>query len=198
MKLFILFSVLFCGTLSYTQTNCNDLKKEILSVREELVTSKNENSSLKAQKVALEKERDYLKKVLEVNKPIKEVEVDGVNIKITNVDGVLKENAIYVTFLLEAKISDRTFYVTDADIVDLEGNTIKSDYDKLYDIQKELTLDVPTKMKMAFTYKSGFENDAPSSIKLVRIRADNSDKSYSLEGQFRSKIDFRDLDVNWR
>lgn len=197
MKLFILFSVLFCGTLSYTQTNCNDLKKEILSVREELVTSKNENSSLKAQKVALEKERDYLKKVLEVNKPIKEVEVDGVNIKITNVDGVLKENAIYVTFLLEAKISDRTFYVTDADIVDLEGNTIKSDYDKLYDIQKELTLDVPTKMKMAFTYKSGFENGAPS-IKLVRIRADNSDKSYSLEGQFRSKIDFRDLDVNWR
>lgn len=198
MKLFILFSVLFCGTLSYTQTNCNDLKKEILSVREELVTSKNENSSLKAQKVALEKERDYLKKVLEVNKPIKEVEVDGVNIKITNVDGVLKENAIYVTFLLEAKISDRTFYVTDADIVDLEGNTIKSDYDKLYDIQKELTLDVPTKMKIAFTYKSGFENDAPSSIKLVRIRADNSDKSYSLEGQFRSKIDFRNLDVNWR
>jgi transposase len=198
MKLFILFSVLFCGTLSYTQTNCNDLKKEILSVREELVTSKNENSSLKAQKVALEKECDYLKKVLEVNKPIKEVEVDGVNIKITNVDGILKENTIYVTFLLEAKISDRTFYVTDADIVDLEGNTIKSDYDKLYDIQKELTLDVPTKMKMAFTYKSGFENGAPSSIKLVRIRADNSDKSYSLEGQFRSKIDFRDLDVNWR
>ena len=198
MKLFILFSVLFCGTLSYTQTNCNDLKKEILSVREELVTSKNENSSLKAQKVALEKERDYLRKVLEVNKPIKEVEVDGVNIKITNIDGVLKENAIYVTFLLEAKISDRTFYVTDADIVDLEGNTIKSDYDKLYDIQKELTLDVPTKMKIAFTYKSGFENGAPSSIKLVRIRADNSDKSYSLEGQFRSKIDFRDLDVNWR
>ena len=198
MKLFILFSVLFCGTLSYTQTNCNNLKKEILSVREELVTSKNENSSLKAQKVALEKERDYLRKVLEVNKPIKEVEADGVNIKITNVDGILKESAIYVTFLLEAKISDRTFYVTDADIVDLEGNTIKSDYDKLYDIQKELTLDVPTKMKMAFTYKSGFENGAPSSIKLVRIRADNSDKSYSLEGQFRSKIDFRDLDVNWR
>ena len=198
MKLFILFSVLFCGTLSYTQTNCNNLKKEILSVREELVTSKNENSSLKAQKVALEKERDYLRKVLEVNKPIKEVEVDGVNIKITNVDGILKESAIYVTFLLEAKISDRTFYVTDADIVDLEGNTIKSDYDKLYDIQKETTLDVQTKMKMAFTYKSGFENGAPSSIKLVRIRADNSDKSYSLEGQFRSKIDFRDLDVNWR
>jgi len=124
MKKVILSLALSCIALSYGQMNCNDLKKEILSVREELANVKAENSSLKAQKVALEEQRDYLKKVLEVNKPIKEVEADGVNAKITKIEGVLEEKTIYVTFLFEAKVNDRSFYVHESNIVDLEGNTI--------------------------------------------------------------------------
>ena len=197
MKKVILSLALSCVALGYGQTNCNDLKKEILSVREELATVKAENSSLKAQKVALEEQRDYLKKVLEVNKPIKEVEADGVNAKITKIEGVLEEKTIYVTFLFEAKVNDRSFYVYESNIVDLEGNTINTNYTKS-EIQKELTFGVPTKMKVAFTYNENFENGTPSTIKLVRINADNSDKSYSLDGKFRTKMFFRDLDVNWR
>ena len=197
MKKVILSLALSCVALSYGQTNCNDLKKEILSVREELATVKAENSSLKAQKVALEEQRDYLKKVLEVNKPIKEVEADGVNAKITKIEGVLEEKTIYVTFLFEAKVNDRSFYVHESNIVDLEGNTINTNYTKS-EIQKELTFGVPTKMKVAFTYNENFENGTPSTIKLVRINADNSDESDSLDGKFRTKMFFRDLDVNWR
>lgn len=194
MKKIILFLVLFCATMSYGQTDCNDLKKEILSVREELVTVKAESSSLKAQRVALEKQIEYLKKVLEVNKPVKEVDVDGINAKITKIEGILEEKTIYITFLFEAKVNDRNFYINDVNIVDLEGNTINRNYDKS-ESQKELTFEVPTKMKMAFTYNENFENGTPSTIKLIRINADNSDKNYK---QFRSEMFFRDLDVNWR
>jgi len=48
MKKVILSLALSCVTLSYGQTNCNDLKKEILSVREELVTVKAEKFSKSA------------------------------------------------------------------------------------------------------------------------------------------------------
>ena len=99
--------------------------------------------------------------------------------------------------MFEAKVNDRSFYVHESNIVDLEGNTINTNYTKS-ETQKELTFGVPTKMKIAFTYNENFENGTPTTIKLVRINADNNDKSYSLDGQFRTKMFFKDLDVNWR
>ncbi len=184
MKKIVFFAALLFSAFSYGQANCDKLKSE--------------NEALKIEKNALKQENDYLRKVLEVNKPIKEEEKDGVNAKIIKVEGNLKEKTVYITFLLEAKINNRSFYVPEADIVDLEGNTMGLDYSKLNDNQKKLTLGVPTKMRLAFSYKTAFENGIPSVIKLVRVAADNEDESYSLDGKFRTKLEFRDLDVVWK
>ena len=184
MKKIVFFAALLFSAFSYGQANCDKLKSE--------------NEALKIEKNALKQENDYLRKVLEVNKPIKEEEKDGVNVKIIKVEGNLKEKTVYITFLLEAKINNRSFYVPEADIVDLEGNTMGLDYSKLNDNQKKLTLGVPTKMRLAFSYKTAFENGIPSVIKLVRVAADNEDESYSLDGKFRTKLEFRDLDVVWK
>ena len=184
MKKIVFFAALLFSAFSYGQANCDKLKSE--------------NEALKIEKNALKQENDYLRKVLEVNKPIKEEEKDGVNAKIIKVEGNLKEKTVYRTFLLEAKINNRSFYVPEADIVDLEGNTMGLDYSKLNDNQKKLTLGVPTKMRLAFSYKTAFENGIPSVIKLVRVAADNEDESYSLDGKFRTKLEFRDLDVVWK
>ena len=184
MKKIVFFAALLFSAFSYGQANCDKLKSE--------------NEALKIEKNALKQENDYLRKVLEVNKPIKEEEKDGVNVKIIKVEGNLKEKTVYITFLLEAKINNRSFYVPEADIVDLEGNTMGLDYSKLNDNQKKLTLGVPTKMRMAFSYKTAFENGIPSVIKLVRVDARNEDESNSLEGIFRTKLEFRDLDVVWK
>ena len=184
MKKIVFFAALLFSAFSYGQANCDKLKSE--------------NEALKIEKNALKQENDYLRKVLEVNKPIKEEEKDGVNAKIIKVEGNLKEKTVYITFLLEAKINNRSFYVPEADIVDLVGNTMGLDYSKLNDNQKKLTLGVPTKMRLAFSYKTAFENGIPSVIKLVRVAADNEDESYSLDGKFRTKLEFRDLDVVWK
>lgn len=186
MRKVIFFAALLFSAFSYGQANCDKLKSE--------------NEALKIEKNALKQENDYLRKVLEVNKPIKEEEKDGVNAKITKVEGNLKEKTVYITFLLEAKINNRSFFVPEANIVDLEGNTMGIDYSKLVnnDSQKKLTLGVPTKMRLAFSYKTAFENGIPSVIKLVRVAADNEDESYSLDGKFRTKLEFRDLDVVWK
>ena len=115
MKKIVFFTALLFSAFSYGQANCDKLKSE--------------NEALKIEK------NDYLRKVLEVNKPIKEEEKDGVNAKITKVEGNLKEKTIYITFLIESKVNNRIiFYVKGADIIDLEGNTIKYDIFKFNDI----------------------------------------------------------------
>ena len=185
MKKIVFFAVLLFSAFSYGQANCDKLKSE--------------NEALKIEKNALKQENDYLRKVLEVNKPIKEEEKDGVNAKITKVEGNLKEKTIYITFLLESKVNNRIiFYVTGSDIIDLEGNTIQYDIFKLNDIEKKLTSGVPTKMRLAFSYKTTFENGIPSVIKLVRVNADRNDISYAPDGNFRINLEFRDLDVVWK
>ena len=70
--------------------------------------------------------------------------------------------------------------------------------DKLNDIEKKLTSGVPTKMRLAFSYKTAFENGIPSVIKLVRVNADRNDISYAPDGNFRINLEFRDLDVVWK
>ena len=67
MKKLLILSVLSITTLGFSQTNCEDLKKE--------------NEALQSTNKILTLENDYLKKIVEINKAILEIEKDNSSLK---------------------------------------------------------------------------------------------------------------------
>ena len=89
MKKLLILSALSITTLGFSQTNCEDLKKE--------------NEALQSTNKILTLENDYLKKIVETNKAILEIEKDNSSFKITKVIGNKAEKTIAIAFLAEAK-----------------------------------------------------------------------------------------------
>jgi hypothetical protein len=71
MKKLIILSLLLIGISGFSQTNCEAKKSEALQSTNKVLTSEN----------------DYLKKVLEINKPILETETENSSYRITKVTG---------------------------------------------------------------------------------------------------------------
>lgn len=59
-----------------------------------------------------------------------ETEKDGISFKITKVEGKKVEQGIALTFLLEAKDTDRKVHIPHGSVVDLEGNEFKINFFK--------------------------------------------------------------------
>ncbi len=180
-KLVIL--VLFCATLTFAQNaDCEPVKTE--------------NNNLKSVIKSLNEENTYLKKILDINKPIKEIQKDGILFKVTKVTGNLKDKSVTFTLLVETKDNERNIYSHEFSLVDIEGNDVKRDYDKTEN-QKNLTLNTPIKMNFVFVYKNGFDDEAPRIAKLVKLKFENSIKgTYTLPQ--RTDIEFKDLDIIWK
>ena len=68
-----------------------------------------ENNTLKTANSNLNEENIYLKKVLDINKALKEVSADDFDFKITKVEGNLKTKEVFITILSENKIENRNF-----------------------------------------------------------------------------------------
>lgn len=108
MKKLLILSALSITTLGFSQTNCEDLKKE--------------NEALQSTNKVLTSENDYLKKILELIKPISETEQDNSSFKITKVTGNKAEKTIAITFLTEAKDENKEMVIENISIIDIEGN----------------------------------------------------------------------------
>ncbi|MBV7441617.1 hypothetical protein KRX57_09300 [Weeksellaceae bacterium TAE3-ERU29] len=175
----LLFYLLLMGSFAMAQEKCEDVKKE--------------NVTLKAINEKLTSENNYLKKVLEINKPILEQEEGGIIFKITKVVGNIENKSIAVTMLMETKDENKKYSFTGSSIIDLEGNEIGIDYFKSDQQSGNLYLDTPKKIKLIFTYKD-LEDEFPRIIKLFRFNY-----TYSLESdswhEKRIKLEFRDLNV---
>ena len=89
MKKLLILSALSITTLGFSQTNCENLKKE--------------NEALRSTNKVLTLENDYLKKIIEINTAILETEKDNSTFKITKVTENKAEKTIAIAFLVEAK-----------------------------------------------------------------------------------------------
>ena len=178
MRKILFLSAISVASLGYSQTNCESLKKE--------------NETLQSTIKTLSSENEYLKKVLDINKPILETEKENSSFKITKVVGNKAEKSIVVTFLIEAKDENKKMTITDISIVDIEGNEYKIDLYKSSKPFPELALNTPVKLNFSF---KDIQNE-PLYIKLFRFKT-NSTSEKSPLGGIKSNLEFKDIKVFW-
>lgn len=178
MKKILLLFLISIYSFSYSQANCETLKKE--------------NETLQSTVKTLNSENEYLKKVLDINKPILETEKENSSIKITKVIGNKKEKSIAVTFLIEAKDENKKMTIEDISIVDIEGNEYKIDLYKSSKPYPDLALNVPVKSTFSFKDIQG----EPLFIKIFRFKTISQPERNTFE-KARSNLEFRDIKVFW-
>ena len=178
MKKHILISAILFSGLSYAQSNCDNLKLENTNLKSEIQTVKTEN--------------DYLKKVLEINTPILESEKNNDMFRITKVAGNKIDKTISITFLIEAKDENKTMFIQDISIIDVEGNEFKINLMKSSNSIPNLATNVP--LKTTFVFKD--ISNQPLLIKLFKFSTRNEPTGKATDWT-NSKLEFRDLKVNW-
>ncbi|WP_142726010.1 MULTISPECIES: hypothetical protein [unclassified Chryseobacterium] len=89
MRQFLVLAAVVMTAYGYGQTNCDALKKD--------------NETLQSTNKVLTSENEYLKKVLDLNKPILESEQENSTYTITAVKGNKAGKTIEITFLIESK-----------------------------------------------------------------------------------------------
>ena len=178
MKKLLILSALTITILGFSQTNCENLKKE--------------NEALISTNKVLASENDYLKKIVEINKAILETEKDNSSFKITKVTGNKAEKTITITFLLETKDENKKMTIEDVSIVDIEGKEYEIDFYKSSRPYPELDLNTPIKLNFSF---KNIENQ-PLFIKMFRFKITSQPKRNLFENT-KSNLEFKDLKVNW-
>lgn len=111
-------------------------------------------------------ENDYLKKILEINKPILETEQDNSLFKITKVIGNKAEKTITITFLIEATDDNKEMTISDISIIDIEGVEYQIDFYKSSSPYPKLASNVP--LKLTFSFKD--IQDKPLFIKISDLK----------------------------
>ncbi|STD07483.1 Uncharacterised protein [Chryseobacterium carnipullorum] len=178
MKKILLLSVISIYSLAYSQVNCEALKKE--------------NENLQSTNKILGSENEYLKKVLDINKPILETEKENSSFKITKVVGNKTEKSIAISFLIEAKDEKKKMTIEDVFVVDIEGNEYKIDLYKSSKPYPELALNVPVKLTFSFKDIQG----EPLFIKIFRFKTTSQHERNTFE-KTKSNLEFRDIKVVW-
>ncbi|WP_260257252.1 hypothetical protein [Elizabethkingia meningoseptica] len=117
MKKILLLCFIMMNLFSFSQENCTTIKDE----------------------------NNYLKKILDINKPVSEISKDNTTFKIIKVAGDKAKRTVSFTLLFEAKDANKKFNLDDISIFDLEGNEIGIDFFKSDSIFGNLILNVPKK-----------------------------------------------------
>ncbi|WP_225875461.1 hypothetical protein [Chryseobacterium aquaticum] len=91
---------------------------------------KKENEALQSTNKILVSENEYLKKMLDINKPMLETEKENSAFKITKLIGNKAGKNIEITFLVEFKDENKKMTIEDISVVDVEGNEYKIDFFK--------------------------------------------------------------------
>lgn len=183
-KTLIIFSFISSGFL-LSQTNCEDLKAKVSNLETEINTVKTENN--------------YLKKVLEINNPVKEIDKEKTSFKILNLVGDKTKKTISLTMLLESKDENTNISIQELSLIDLEGNeyTVKK-FEKIEGLMAgtfaTLTLNVPKKITPVFVDVESLTQIA----KLLRIKIYSTKESEKDKFAKTLILEFRDLKVNWQ
>lgn len=171
-KLFLTVFFLKVSLFSYSQAtqNCDQLKSEIATLREE---------------------NNYLRTSLKLNEALKEIKSDNIIFKLLKLEGDAKAQT--VTAILTLRTSAANWYIMSSvkSIIDIEGNEYKL---KAYQIgasdyfnKVELNTDVP--IKCSFTF-----DGVLSSVKVIKLFK----FAYAHEYGQLYAVDFRDLSITWK
>lgn len=189
--LFSIFILSFSVFL-YSQSNDEALEADIQTVKTEVNAIKADIKHLKSEIAEVKSDNLYLRKVLDINKPILEVEKNNINYRITQVTGNKVDKTITIVLLFESKDGNYRTELLGAKIIDLEGNLYsKLDYNKSTGMSFEQVKNVP--LKVTFTFKN--VNGQPKILKLLKFTPKNK-----LSGTFKylpTELEFRDLNVTW-
>ncbi|AFL96556.1 hypothetical protein ACQ1Q1_11385 [Ornithobacterium rhinotracheale] len=179
-----LLGLVFLSTTLMAQESNQDLRKEVETIKVSLKNLHSEIQSVKS-------ENSYLKKVLEINQPVLEQRGKDINYRVIKVIGDKKTKTIQINLLIEAIENGYRMYLNEISIFDLEGNEVKFDYNKTEN-QGELTIDVPKKVRLYFTYTDQeLDTGLPKVLKLLRFK--NSCYKFNES----DSVEFKDLNVTW-
>lgn len=184
-----LFLGLMCiSVLSLAQTSNEDLRKEIETIKVSVNNLRSEINEVKSENL-------YLKKIINLQKPILQIIKNDTEFRIIEVKGDKKNSSIEFTLLLESKDERKKFFIPESSIVDIDGNEVKINLDKSnYDVV--LSKDVPQKIKLVYTYQD-LPNDLPKIISVLRINANYKlldTNPYGLDEKLY--LELRDINVD--
>lgn len=184
MKKNLSISAVLVSTFIFAQTN-TELKNEIDKIKIEI-------NGLKSEILSVKSENIYLKKMLDINKPILEAKNNGNEYRITKIVGNRKEKTITVSLNIEATDETKTLILQNFSLIDLAGNQYSIDFKKTGDTSPTLNLKVPLKMTVIFKDII----DEPKIIKLFKFQTRNEPVSNPLNFN-KSVQEFKDLNVVW-
>lgn len=185
MRKFLLPYFLIISFSASSQTNEENLKSDIENIKNDIKVLKIDIQSVKSENI-------YLKQTLQLKKPILEQQSNNNQFTITKVIGNRKDSTILINLLVEAIDENKTSFLQDFSIIDLQGNEYKVDYIKSSNIIPKLSLNVPIKVQLVF--KDIIEK--PQILKTFRFSSRNEPERNSADF-ISSKLEFRDLFVSW-
>lgn len=123
-KSFLVLVSLFCCSISYGQTNCDELKKE----------------------------NDYLKTALKLSTPVKTVTAEKIDFNLIKCSGNKKDQTVDLTMTLLNHDVNRDFQFLELSALDAEGNEYKSERINIgaNGVRNKLYTDSPIKTKVQF------------------------------------------------
>lgn len=193
MKKLLLSGAMFFAIPFLAQNELKELRNDVDNIKLSIKNLQSEIQSVKSENI-------YLKQVLNINKPILEQEKANTNFRITKVEGNKEKKTIYITFLVESKDKTKNARFKDITITDIYGSELGRNIVESYEItDSELTVDVPKRVVMAFTY--GYPNkieneDYPKIVKLLKFQF-GLQRENSFERDY-TRFEFRDLNVEWK
>jgi hypothetical protein len=152
------------------ETNCNTLKLENQKIKQE---------------------NDYLKQTLGMMEPIQNIVQNGVELKITKVDGSIKEQTLTVTLLLtNHKANDEFQFEAAVQAIDIQGNEYKTSEISIGNsgVRNKLFTDVPIVVKVKFS----------NVLPITRMFKILNLVSYQVGIFDASNFEYRDLEIHWK
>ncbi len=184
--------ILLLGAIGFSITisaqTIAELKKEINDIKTSIAHLHTEIQSVKSENL-------YYKKSLEINKPIAQGRVNGLEFTVTNITGNRKDKTLVITYLYKniSKEVRRDYHGTQAYIVDERGNQTNT-YDVLASNKgvrvEQVHPDIPMKGFIKFKLD---EIDFPV-IKLLHLQFAYVGKEI---GQGSQNVVFKYLPVMW-
>lgn len=175
MKITILGLTLLFSPVTFAQ-NVNTLKADL--------------AICNANGQKLQAENDYLRKSINVLKPIKTLEQDDFEVRLLKCDGNIKEQTITVTLALTSHKANSEFQFSSGQIIDLQGKDFKT-YERYLGKEKDrnkLYTDTPLEATLRFS-------QVLPSIKILKLFS----VGYYSVGLFKEgSFEFKDIDINWK
>ncbi|MGX9987382.1 hypothetical protein [Soonwooa purpurea] len=139
------------------------------------------------------KENEYLKQVINVNKPEYKLDFDKTNFSITKIEGNIKQQTVTISILVNNQDVNKYVSMNDFTGIDLEGNEYK---------KKEYT---ETKGLNSLGSDT-FSTDVPKKIEPILVKIPSNTQFlkllkfdyYSDILKNHKTLEFRDLKINWK